>query len=75
MTDHMTPGQRLAELRRDAGLTQAALAKMSGISTIYISQIETGVKDIGGIALRRAVRMADALGLQDLRVLLGEDED
>lgn len=70
MTDHMTPGQRLAELRRNAGLTQAALAKMSGVNTIYISQIETGFRAVGGISLRRALKLADALGVENLRDLL-----
>ena len=70
MTDNMTPGQRLAELRRDAGLTQAELARRCDAHVMYISKLETGRADLSGIALIRAIQIADALGIDNPRDLL-----
>lgn len=38
----MTYGQRLRAMRTAAGLTQAALAKLAGISNVYLSDVERG---------------------------------
>jgi len=38
----MTFGQRLRELRNDKGLTQKELADRAGVSTTYVSKLETG---------------------------------
>lgn len=36
-------GKRIAELRKDAGLSQAQLAEKAGFSSEYISRLERGV--------------------------------
>ena len=36
--------ERLAHLRREAGLTQAAAAELAGISEVYLKSIERGVR-------------------------------
>ena len=38
-------GDELRKLRKAAGYTQAHLAKLAGISTAYVSQLETGEKE------------------------------
>ncbi len=47
--------------RGDMGLTQAALAKLSGLSRATVNQVETGsIKDL---SLTRASRLLEVLGL------------
>jgi len=47
--------------RRDMGLTQAAVAKLSGLSRATVNQLEAGT--IRDLSLGRASRLLDALGL------------
>jgi len=64
----------LSELRAQAQLTQKQLADVSGYGVQYISDLERGVRRMGGVSLRGAIRMADALHC-DVRELLPDEED
>ncbi|MFJ6809059.1 helix-turn-helix domain-containing protein [Streptomyces anulatus] len=62
-------GQLVRLLRRRAGLTQSAVAALTGFSQAHISQLETGRKELGG---REAIiDLLNGLGLPaDLRPAL-----
>ncbi len=51
-------GQRLRQLRRERHLTQAALARRTGLNQGYISDLERGKRNI---SLRNSYRLARAL--------------
>lgn len=51
-------GQRLRQLRRERRLTQAALARRTGLNQGYISELERGKRNI---SLRNSYRLARAL--------------
>ena len=53
---------KLQRLRQEANLTQAATAEASGLPLRVIQSYEQGHRDVGGIGLRRAIALADALG-------------
>jgi len=55
-----TLGQRLVRLRKDADLTQAALAALVGVSQVQISLIESGQREPSVGVLRK---LAKALGV------------
>lgn len=42
-----TLGRRIAELRREKGLTQEALAEAMGVSRNHVADIELGVRNSG----------------------------
>ncbi len=42
-----TLGRRIAELRREKGLTQEALAEAMGVSLNHVADIELGVRNTG----------------------------
>jgi transcriptional regulator with XRE-family HTH domain len=48
--------------RSDMGLTQASLAKLSGLSRATVNQVENGT--INDLSLNRASKLLDSLGLQ-----------
>jgi transcriptional regulator with XRE-family HTH domain len=52
--------QRIADLREKAGLTQAELAKRTGVSQPMIAKLESGRAD--NLTLRTFIRYALALG-------------
>lgn len=54
-------GQRLRQLRRERRLTQAALARRTGLNQGYISDLERGKRNI---SLRNSYRLARALKVQ-----------
>ncbi len=58
--ERTTAGFRLRQIRRERGVTQAALAAAAGISPSYLNLIEQGKRRIAGALLRR---LADALDL------------
>lgn len=60
----------LKEIRESRGLTQAQLAKLSGVNRVSIVRAETGVKPIENMTFRNVVRLGDALQVTDLRELL-----
>jgi transcriptional regulator with XRE-family HTH domain len=51
----------LKELRKAAGLTQAELAKKSGVNLSMIQFYEQGFKDLNKVAFETGLRIADAL--------------
>lgn len=55
-----TLGRRIAELRREKGLTQEALAEAMGVSRNHIADIELGVRNTGVWSL---LLICKALGL------------
>ena len=58
----MTPvAVRLREVRESKGLSQARLAKLSGVSQSYISRVEAGL--LGTINLKHLEKLARALGV------------
>ena len=63
-----TLGRRIAELRRDKGLTQEALAEAMGVSRNHIADIELGVRNTGVWSLLlicRALAVAPAALFED----------
>lgn len=52
----------LKELRKAAGLTQAELAKKSGVNLSMIQFYEQGFKDLNKAAFETGLRIAEALG-------------
>lgn len=56
-----TLGERIHKARRQAGLTIASLAKATGFSQSYISQVERSLANPSVAALKK---IADALGVQ-----------
>lgn len=60
----------LRRLRKEAGLTQAQLADLSGVYVRQIQRVESGESDAGNITLRNAVALAIALGVRP-EALLG----
>lgn len=59
----------LKELREGAKLTQAELSERSGVPRTVIAKYESGAKDWRNMPLERAIALADALGVTDLRQL------
>ena len=54
-------GNNLKELRKAAGLTQAELAKKSGVNLSMIQFYEQGFKDLNKAAFETGLRIAEAL--------------
>jgi transcriptional regulator with XRE-family HTH domain len=61
-------GNRVRRLRQVAGKTQGQLAEAAGISTVYVSFIESGRRSTIGPAV--FVRLCDALGVDDRETLM-----
>jgi len=68
---HLTPGEALKMLRELQGLTQADLAKITGINQSNISALESNAKQMGR---ERALMFAKALKVHPA-VLLFPDFD
>lgn len=51
-------GERIRSLRKERGLSQEALAELSGLDRTYVSGIERGIRNI---ALRNIEALAKAL--------------
>jgi DNA-binding XRE family transcriptional regulator len=62
-------GARLRELRVEAGLTQAELARRTGIHRPNIARVEAGRHTP---SLETLARLASAIGVPTTRVLTGE---
>ena len=54
-------GQRIAELRKERGMTQTQLAERCGLQQAHIARIEAGKHSVG---LDTLAQIADALGMQ-----------
>lgn len=63
-------GARIRRLRRDLGLTQAAMAESLGISTSYLNLVE---RDQRPVSAQLLIRMVDAFDI-DPRGLAGDEE-
>jgi transcriptional regulator with XRE-family HTH domain len=61
-------GARVAQRRRDQGLTQAALAERAGISYSYVSLLERGK---GNVSLERLIALCRALDTNPSSLLEG----
>ncbi|MCH5673945.1 helix-turn-helix domain-containing protein [Streptomyces gilvus] len=60
-SDTKTLGQRIKELRRDAGMSQSDLAAAMGRSESWVSQVERGVQPVERLSVLQA--LADALNV------------
>jgi len=63
-------GSKVAQFRKERGMTQQRLADIAGIRINQVQRFESGERQISGASLLVAVKIADALGIQDLRELL-----
>ncbi|MEV6651751.1 helix-turn-helix domain-containing protein [Streptomyces sp. NPDC051219] len=61
MNDPRSIGQRVKELRRQVGMSQADLATAMGRSESWVSQVERGVQPVERLSVLQA--LADALGV------------
>lgn len=61
MSDRERIGKRIAELRKEAGLTQVQLAEKSGVGFSHIARIEMGRYSVGVDTLEK---IGDALGVR-----------
>lgn len=66
---HNRPITKLEWSRRMAELTQAELAKKSGVNIRQIQRVELGEAEAGNLTARNLLSIADALGV-DARELL-----
>ncbi len=64
---------RLKEFRENKRLSQAELARRSGVSQSTISRIEAG--ETGGISLANLERLADALGVNAALLIVHEPKE
>lgn len=60
--DFAQTGLMIRDARKQAGLTQAELARRLGMSRATISQLENGV--IGDLGIRKLAQIGDRLGLE-----------
>ncbi|MCF7688753.1 MAG: helix-turn-helix domain-containing protein [Cephaloticoccus sp.] len=60
--DFVESGSVIRKARRQAGLTQADLAKRLGMSRTTLSQVETGV--ISELGIRKFAQICNRLGLE-----------
>ena len=61
---------KVARLRCERGLTQAALAEKTGVNIRAIQRYESGERKIEGASLTVALRIADALGVHPLQFVV-----
>ena len=60
---HNRPITKLEWSRRRAGLTQAQLAKASGVNIRQIQRVELGEAEAGNLSAKNIIALADALGV------------
>lgn len=60
---HNRPITKLEWSRRVAGLTQAELAKKSGVNSRQIQRVEIGEAEAGNLTAKNIIALADALGV------------
>ena len=66
----------LKELRKAAGLSQAQLAKKSGVDIRTIQAYESGARDMGKAQVDNVIKLADALDVpcEDIKWMIGGAE-
>ena len=64
-------GHLIREARKEAGLSQAALAKATGLNQVYISQIENNKREI---TQAQAEKLAQVLGLDTNEMGIGNEQ-
>lgn len=62
----------LREIRKSRGISQTTLAAATGISARRISGWERGERSLNRASLSLCVKLADALGVNDLRDLMDD---
>lgn len=67
---HGAPANQLAYMRTRAGMTQQQLSQKTGLTITYLSKLETGDRTINNVRLSSAVKIADALGITDVRLMM-----
>lgn len=63
-----TVAERLKWARGESGLSQRQLAKIAGVSSAYVANVERGLFGIGS---NRALRIAETLGVDPSWLLAG----
>jgi transcriptional regulator with XRE-family HTH domain len=61
-------GNRLCRLRKQAGLTQEALADTAGLHWTYVGQIERGERNL---TYKNVLKLARGLGVDPSELMLG----
>ena len=61
---------KLQAVRLSKGLTQADIVKRTGITQSTVSQFEAGIRNFTNARVDTVVKIADALGVTDVRELL-----
>lgn len=61
MNERERIGKRIAEIRAQIGISQAKLAKLSGVGYSHIARIEMGHYSVG---IDTLVKIGDALGVE-----------
>lgn len=69
------PVNQLAYMRTRAGMTQNQLSKKTGLTVTYLSKLETSDRTINNVRLSSAVKIADALGITDVRLMMDPSQD
>lgn len=69
MTIEKAIGQRIVKIRKQKGLTQEDLAGEAGLDRSYLSEIESGYKNV---SVRTLNKIAKALSVK-ISILLGEN--
>lgn len=69
----MRKGEALKYWRESRGLTQAQLAKKTGMSIRVLQNLEQGVRDINKASVETVLRLSEALGV-DVYQILNERE-
>lgn len=59
--------EKIKDARLRAGLTMKEVDQAVGIKGNWVSRIESGVIDVENITLKKAIKLADILGFEDLR--------
>ena len=62
----------LRELRKRRGMTQSGLSRLSGLTQQQISDIETNRRPPENMTLGTAIKLMDALGIDNVRLLLND---
>ena len=71
--DYPLVGQKIKNLRMEAGLTQEQMAELCGISTSFLGHIERGSRKL---SLETAVKIADCLHVSmDALIMEGKELD